>query len=107
MSITKHQTVRAIIIAICVGVFMTPVYAKRHGGGGGGGGHMEKGIELAQQKQYDAAIVEFTKAIEAEPKDSRNYINRATAYRSAGKFAESLADFTKAIEMSPKDEVAY
>src|SRR2546430_10765469 len=54
---------------------------------GGGGNHMQRGIELAQQKHFDAAVAEFTKAIEANPKDPRGYANRGTAYRQAGRAA--------------------
>src|SRR5690349_24976349 len=87
----------------------------------GAASHMQKGIELAQQKNYDGAVAEFTKVIEATPKDPRGYANRATAYRqgaqaaeaagdSAGaatRYSSAMADFTKAIEVAPKDEVAY
>ena len=31
------------------------------------GGHNKRGIELAGQKQFDAAVAEFTKAIQASP----------------------------------------
>ena len=72
---------KIIIITILIGALAGTAEARRRGGGGGGGDHMSKGIELAQQKQYDAAIVEFTKAIEASPKDVRNYTNRAFSYR--------------------------
>src|SRR5712691_6555906 len=58
----------------------------------GGAGHMQRGIELAQEKQYDAAIAEFTKAIEANPKDPRGYTNSGTAYRQAGRAAEGAGD---------------
>ena len=82
---------------------------------------MQRGIEMAQQKNYDGAVAEFTKAIQANPKDARGYTNRATAYRQAAEAAErtgdsagaatrysaALADFSKAIEVAPKDEVAY
>ena len=70
-------------------------------------GHMQKGIELAQQKQYDAAIAEFTKAIKENPKDPRGYANRATAYRASNRLPDAIADFSKAIEVAPNDEVAY
>src|SRR6266487_5287246 len=87
----------------------------------GGGNHMQRGIELAQQKHFDAAVAEFTKAIEANRKDARGYANRGTAYRQAAqaaqangdsagaatRYSSALADFSKAIEVSPKDEVAY
>src|SRR5438477_12302259 len=72
-----------------------------------GAGNMQRGIELAQQKQYDAAIAEFTKAIQANPKDARGYTNRGTAYRASNRLPDAIADFSKAIEVAPKDEVAY
>ena len=87
----------------------------------GGADHMQRGIELAQQKQYDAAIAEFAKAIEANPKDPHGYTNRGTAYRQAARAAEAagdaagaatrytaaLADFSKLIELAPKDASGY
>jgi len=89
--------------------------------GGGAASHIQKGIELAQQKQYDGAIAEFTKAVEANPKDPRGYTNRGTAYRAAARAAEAagdtaaattrysaaLADFSKLIDLAPKDASAY
>ena len=87
----------------------------------GGAGHMQRGIELAEQKHYDAAVAEFTKAIEANPKDPRGYINRGTAYRQGGRAAEAasdiegavprytsaVGDFSKVIELTPKDAAGY
>src|SRR5438874_10638640 len=73
----------------------------------GAASHMQRGIELAQQKNFDAAIAEFTKAIEANPKDPLGYTNRATAYRASSRFAEAVADYTKAIEISTKDHMAF
>src|SRR6184192_525419 len=87
----------------------------------GGGNHMQRGIELAQQKQFDAAAAEFTKAIEGNPKDPRGYANRGTAYRQGARTAlaagdsegastryqAALADFAKYIELAPKDASGY
>src|SRR6266511_4923443 len=87
----------------------------------GGASHMQRGIDLDQQKNYDSAVAEFTKAIQANPKDARGYTNRGTAYRqgaqaaeaagdaagAATRYSSALADFSKAIEVAPKDEVAY
>ena len=103
MSITKDQFRIAAIVALLVSGLLAPLHAKSKGGGD----HLAKGVELAQQKQYDAAIAEFTKAIEANPKDARGYTNRGFAYRASGKIAEALADFTKAIEVDPKDTIAW
>ena len=87
----------------------------------GGGNHMQRGIELAQQKHFDEAAAEFTKAIEANPKDPRGYANRGTAYRQGARAAvaagdsegastryqSAMADFAKYIELAPKDASGY
>src|ERR1043166_3536377 len=54
-----------------------------------GGSHIARGIELAEQKHFDAAVAEFSKAIEESPKDPRRYANRGTAYRQGGRAAEA------------------
>src|SRR5213078_4629642 len=59
---------------------------------GGGGNHMQRGIELAQQKHFDAAVEEFGKAIQANPNDSRGYANRGTASRQAARGALAAGD---------------
>src|SRR5438034_11259691 len=59
---------------------------------GGGGNHMQRGIELAQQKHFDEAAAEFTKAIQANPKDTRGYANRGTAYRQGARAAVAAGD---------------
>ena len=71
------------------------------------GGHSAKGFEAAKNHDYEKAIAEFTKAIEAEPGDAKNYFNRGTAYRGANKLPEALADFSKAVEVDPKNAAAY
>jgi tetratricopeptide (TPR) repeat protein len=70
-------------------------------------GHTQRGITLAQQGQYDEAIDEFTKAIDANVKDPGGYINRGIANRASGRFEDAIADFTKAINAAPDDEIAY
>lgn len=71
------------------------------------GGHSARGVEFAKKKEYDKAVEEFTKAIEAEPQDAKNYFNRATAYRGLNKFTEAFADYSKAIELDPKNTAGY
>src|ERR1700682_4955910 len=71
------------------------------------GGHSARGFEFAKKKEYDKAVEEFTKAIEAEPGDSKNYFNRATAYRGLNKLSEAFADYSKAIELAPQDARGY
>src|SRR6266568_7018918 len=87
----------------------------------GGGNHIQRGIELAQEKHFDAAADEFGKAIQQNPKDPRGYANRGTAYRQGARTAiaagdsegastryqAALADFAKYIELAPKDASGY
>lgn len=71
------------------------------------GGHTNRGVRYAREKQYDKAIAEFTKAIEAEPSDPKNYANRAFVYKASGKPDQAIKDFAKVIELRPKDADAY
>jgi len=71
------------------------------------GGHSAKGVEFAKKREYDKAVEEFSKAIEAEPQDAKNYFNRATAYRGLNKLTEAFNDYSKAIEMDAKNMAAY
>ena len=74
--------------------------------GGDPGGHVEKADQLAHEGQFDAAIAEMNKAIEAKG-SATNYNNRGNIYRAAQKLQEAIADYSKAIELDPKDGVAY
>src|SRR5689334_16324884 len=67
----------------------------------------QKGNELFDQKQYDQAIAEFTKAIQADPKQGQFYTNRGFAYMHMNKLTEAVNDFTKAIELNDKEYGAY
>jgi Flp pilus assembly protein TadD len=63
------------------------------------GGHTGKGVAAAKSKNYDTAIAEFTKAIEAQPKDAKNYKNRGLVYKLTGKLKAAETDFAKAMEL--------
>ena len=111
-------TIGIALLLCCAAV---EVESAKKPAGGGGGNHMQRGIELAQQKHFDAAVAEFTKAIEANPKDARGYANRGTAYRQGARAAvaagdqegastryqSAMADFAKYIELAPKDPSGY
>src|SRR4030095_8871952 len=57
-----------------------------------GGNHIQRGIQLAQEKHFDAAADEFGKAIQQNPKDPRGYANRGTAYRQGARTAIAAGD---------------
>src|SRR5437773_8927483 len=111
------HTVAVVSILCCAAVHVDAAKPAK----GGGGNHMQRGIQLAQEKHFDAAADEFGKAIQQNPKDSRGYANRGTAYRQGARAAmaagdsegastryqSALADFAKYIELAPKDPSGY
>ena len=113
---SNKQTL-TIATALFLSLAAVQIAAAKKPAEGGGGNHMQRGIELAQQKHFDAAVEEFGKAIQANPNDSRGYANRGTASRQAARAAlaagdqegastryqAALADFSKLIELAPKD----
>ncbi|MFL6537801.1 MAG: tetratricopeptide repeat protein, partial [Chthoniobacterales bacterium] len=102
-----RNTLMWSVALVALASMVQSALAQKKGGGGAGASHAQAGMQAAQAKNYDLAIAEFTKQIEAAPKDTKGYTNRGTAYRNAGKLNEAIADFTKAIEVDPKDDLAY
>ena len=68
--------------------------------------HLERGNELADQEQWQAAIDEYEKAIELDP-NAAAYYNRGITYAELGRLELALADYDKAIELDPKDATSY
>ena len=68
---------------------------------------LRQGINAVKNNDLSTAIINFTKAIEIDPKYAIAYYNRGIAYYSLMKYPEALADYTKAIELDPKYADAY
>src|ERR1700694_3258392 len=116
MKIQNSSTLSILFVGL---LFMLVSHSKSRGGGGED--HANRGEELINQKQYDAAIAEFNKEVEANPGDPRAYDHRGTAYRAAGraaaaagdgagaclKFVSSIADFSKEIDLAPKSFIGH
>src|SRR3989440_9588349 len=95
--------------------------AKKHGGGGDTESHRRKGVELIDAKQFDQAIAEFNREVEAAPGEPEAYRDRGTAYRAAARAAELAGDqagasakyssagtdFLKKIELAPQKAARY
>ena len=56
---------------------------------------------------YYEAILNYSKAIEINPRYPGAYSFRADARRKSGDHYGAIADFSKLIEMNPKDDFAY
>lgn len=67
----------------------------------------DQGIELMQQKNYEAAIEKFEEAAQANDKDPQFANNAGFAYFKLGRYQDSLYWFNKAIEINPNRAIAY
>jgi Tfp pilus assembly protein PilF len=56
---------------------------------------LRKGNNAGQNNDVSTAIINFTKAIEIDPKYANAYYNRGGVYKALGKTKEANADFAK------------
>jgi len=107
MTISKYLSIAAIVFALTI----PSGEAKETGDASSN--HNNKGVELAQQHQYEEAIKEFNLAIQANPKNAKAYVNRGSIFRAMHaqaqdqQYDDAIKDFTKAIEIAPKDPSGY
>ncbi len=65
-----------------------------------------QGKEAYQARNYDAAIAQYSVAIEANPKDAQAYLGRSWAYLGKGQWQQALRDSTEALRLSPHSALA-
>ena len=69
--------------------------------------HYNNGRALDDKSDFDGAIGEYTKAIEADPKFFKAYLNRGIGRQQKKQYDVAIADFTKVIELDPANLQAY
>jgi tetratricopeptide (TPR) repeat protein len=69
--------------------------------------HTGRGEALGNLGQQDAAIGDYTAAIEISLGESNSYNNRGVAYKRFGRYAEALKDFNTAISLDPGNAIVY
>ena len=67
----------------------------------------ESGLINYKKVDYEAAVRDFSKAIELNPEYATAYNNRGFAYMKLSKYNEAIIDFDKAIELNSKYATAY
>lgn len=65
-----------------------------------------RGLMYLRKEDTNAAIADFTKAIEIDPSDSRWYRWRGDALMRRYDYAAALSDYDKACEIDPRDATA-
>ena len=63
--------------------------------------HIEIAGDLVRAEKLDEALVEYTKAIEADANHADAYYGRGDIYLRQGKLEDAAIDFRKAIDINP------
>ncbi|MGA8342877.1 MAG: tetratricopeptide repeat protein [Candidatus Sulfotelmatobacter sp.] len=58
-------------------------------------------VQLADKKQYDAAVPAWNKALALAPEDPRGHNNLGIALVATGKFEEAIVEYRKSLELNP------
>jgi tetratricopeptide (TPR) repeat protein len=64
-------------------------------------------VQLADKKQYDAAVPAWEKALELNPDDPRGHNNLGVALFESGKIDEAIAEYRKSIELNPNSSQTH
>jgi Flp pilus assembly protein TadD len=66
--------------------------------------HVNQGMTYIKMKDYDNAIIEFTRATDLIPNYAVAYSNRGVAYMQQRKFNKAMDDLSKAVGLTPGDK---
>jgi tetratricopeptide (TPR) repeat protein len=67
----------------------------------------ERAFEHHQQRAFDLAIADYSKAIELDKSECRYYHNRGVVHRAKGETDRAISDFNEAIRLDPSFHKAY
>jgi tetratricopeptide (TPR) repeat protein len=70
-------------------------------------GHLKLGRKHLAQREYEAALREYNRAIQAAPHLAEAYCKRGSIYQAIGKPEQALSDFDQAIRCDPRLAAAY
>lgn len=69
---------------------------------------LERQLEIAgrwlEELDYNQAVIEFTKAIEIDPKSMDAYLGMAEAYEGMKNYEQAIAKLTEALEIEPDNQ---
>ena len=69
--------------------------------------YLDRGINLSEQDEFEAAIAAYTQAIKLEPNNALAYYNRGLAFYHLQNQVAALADFNKTVELKPNSAIPY
>lgn len=69
--------------------------------------HHMRGFQHRKNGDFHAAIADYTRAIELNPRHFKAYFNRGFSYDKLGDFRSAIADYTKALEIDPGNAYTF
>ncbi|HEX2640817.1 MAG TPA: tetratricopeptide repeat protein, partial [Pyrinomonadaceae bacterium] len=69
--------------------------------------HQQQADASFARGDVDAAVVEYSRAIELQPSLSSAYFSRGRIYLMKGWYDKAVSDFSKSVELDPKDAAAF
>ena len=69
--------------------------------------HTNRGVELKQKGDLDAALKDYDASIRLNPGDFFAFNNRANVRRDKGDIAGAIADYSEAVRLEPAYAAAY
>uniref|UniRef100_J3MBH5 RING-type E3 ubiquitin transferase n=1 Tax=Oryza brachyantha TaxID=4533 RepID=J3MBH5_ORYBR len=69
--------------------------------------HQHKGGELLRQQKYEEAVMQFTEAIKRNPRNPKNFSDRAQCHIKQGELPKALEDADRCIELDSTFGMGY
>ncbi len=67
----------------------------------------KRGLAYVSTRNYEQAIIDYTKAIELDPHYAEAYNNRSTAHLVMGNYGQTVVDCNRALELAPEFVATY
>ena len=69
--------------------------------------YRRRGLLHLLQGDTDAALADFSRAVQLEPPTQKNWSQRAAAHGQRNDHTAAIADWTEVVRLTPKDPGAY
>jgi serine/threonine protein kinase len=67
----------------------------------------KRGLAQVSTRNYEQAIIDYTRAIKLDPQYAEAYNNRSTAHLLMGNYGQAVVDCSRAIDLAPDFVAAY
>ncbi len=67
----------------------------------------DRGVELQRQGRWEAAIEQYSRAVELDTKYAEAYMNRGGLWSEVGEYEKAVEDYTRVIEIDPSRADAF